>query len=37
MWPEIGYPMSAGCIRLYDDAARWIYETIPLKTTVVIY
>lgn len=31
MWPEIGYPMSAGCIRLYDDAARWIYETTRSK------
>ena len=37
MMPEIGYPMSAGCIRLYDDAASWIYENIPLNTTVVIY
>lgn len=37
MMPEIGYPMSAGCIRLYDDAAIWIYENIPLNTTVVIY
>jgi hypothetical protein len=37
MMPEIGYPMSAGCVRLYDDAAIWIYDNIPLNTTVVIY
>ncbi len=37
LWPNIGYPMSAGCIRLYDDAAKWIHDTIPLNTTVVIY
>lgn len=37
MFPEIGYPMSAGCIRLYDDAAIWIHKNIPLNTTVVIY
>lgn len=37
LWPNIGYPMSAGCIRMYDDAAKWIYDTIPLNTTVVIY
>ncbi len=37
MWPDIGYPMSAGCVRLYDDAAIWIYQNIPVNTTVVIY
>lgn len=33
----IGKPASNGCIRLYDADCIWIYDNIPLGTTVVIY
>jgi len=34
---SIGYPVSHGCIRMYDDDVWWMYENIPEGTTVVVY
>jgi lipoprotein-anchoring transpeptidase ErfK/SrfK len=34
---RIGYPISHGCVRMYDDDIAWIYQTIPFGTTVVVY
>jgi hypothetical protein len=33
----IGYPISHGCIRMYDDDINWIYDNVPAGTTVVVY
>lgn len=33
----MGFPVSAGCIRMMDEGINWLYEHIPTKTTVVIY
>ena len=33
----MGYPVSHGCVRMEDEGIRWIYNNIPLNTTVVIY
>ena len=35
--PDIGYPISAGCIRMYDENIQWIYDNVPSGTTVVVY
>lgn len=35
--PSIGFPVSAGCIRMYDEDINYIYNEIPLNTTVVVY
>ena len=35
--PSIGFPVSLGCIRMYDEDIHWIYDTIPQHTTVVVY
>lgn len=35
--PSIGYPISHGCVRMYDEDVRYIYENIPSGTTVVVY
>ena len=35
--PTIGRPASHGCIRCYNDDARFIYKKIPIGTTVVSY
>lgn len=35
--PSIGFPISAGCIRMYDEDIAYIFDEIPLKTTVVIH
>lgn len=35
--PSIGFPVSAGCIRMYDEDINYIYNNIPLNTTVVVY
>lgn len=32
-----GYPVSHGCIRMYKNDIRWIYNNIPIGTTVVIF
>ena len=34
---RIGYPISLGCIRMYDEDIQFIYDNIPNGTTVVIY
>lgn len=33
----MGKPASNGCIRLYDNDAKYIYKSIPKNTTVVSY
>ena len=33
----IGRPRSGGCIRMFDEDAQYIYDEIPLGTTVVVY
>ena len=35
--PTIGRPASHGCIRCYNEDAKFIYDKIPCGTTVVIY
>lgn len=35
--PSIGFPVSLGCIRMYDEDVRWIYDNIPTDTTVVVH
>ena len=32
-----GYPVSHGCIRMYKSDINWIYNNIPVGTTVVIF
>lgn len=34
---SIGYPVSHGCVRMYDVDILYIYNNIPLGTTVVVY
>ena len=34
---SIGYPISHGCIRMYDQDVQWIYNNIPVGTTVAIF
>lgn len=34
---SIGKYVSAGCIRMYNDDVRWIYENVPLYSTVTIH
>lgn len=35
--PSMGFPVSAGCVRMMDEGIYWIYNNIPSGTTVVIY
>jgi len=35
--PGIGYPISHGCIRMYDEDIQWIYDNVPSGTTVVSF
>ena len=35
--PSIGFPVSHGCVRMYDDDILYIYNTIPTGTTVVVF
>ena len=35
--PSIGYPISHGCVRMYDADVQWIFDNIPNDTTVVVY
>ena len=35
--PSIGFPVSAGCIRMYDEDIQYIFDNIPLNTTVVVH
>ena len=32
-----GYPVSHGCVRMYKNDVKWIYNNIPVGTTVVIH
>lgn len=34
---RLGMALSHGCVRLQIDNAKWIYDTIPSGTTVVVY
>ena len=34
---RIGFPVSHGCVRMYDEDIQWIYDNIPLNTKVVIF
>lgn len=35
--PSINCLVSAGCVRMYDEDCYYIYSTIPMRTTVVVY
>lgn len=34
---RIGFPVSHGCLRMYNDDIWWIYNNIPNGTTVVVH
>lgn len=34
---KLGVPASAGCIRLFVEDSKWIYDNCPTKTTVIMY
>ena len=34
---RIGFPISLGCIRMYNEDIQWLYDNIPTNTTVVVY
>ena len=34
---RVGMPLSHGCVRLKIENAKWIYDNIPVGTTVVVY
>ena len=34
---SIGFPVSHGCVRMYDEDVAWIYDNVPTGTTVVVY
>jgi lipoprotein-anchoring transpeptidase ErfK/SrfK len=34
---RIGFPVSHGCIRMYDEDVNWMYDNLPDGTTVVVY
>jgi len=34
---SIGFPVSAGCVRMYDEDVQWIFDNIPNDTTVVVH
>lgn len=34
---SIGYPISHGCVRMYDADVQWIYDNVPIGSTVVIF
>ena len=33
---SIGKNISAGCIRMYNDEVRWLYDQVPVETTVIL-
>lgn len=35
--PSIGWPVSAGCVRMLDTDITYLYKNVPNKSTVVIY
>lgn len=34
---RIGFPISHGCLRMYNDDIWWIYNNVPNGTTVVVH
>ncbi|MDO5345476.1 MAG: L,D-transpeptidase family protein [Lachnospiraceae bacterium] len=34
---SLGNPASHGCVRLSNQNAKWLYQTMPMNTTIVIY
>ncbi len=34
---RIGFPISHGCLRMYNDDIWWIYDNVPNGTTVVVH
>ena len=34
---SMGFPVSHGCVRMEDIGIYWLYNNIPVNTTVVIY
>lgn len=34
---SIGFPVSHGCLRMNPSSIQWLYNNVPVKTTVVIY
>ncbi len=34
---SMGFPVSQGCVRMEDIGIYWLYNNIPVNTTVVIY
>jgi hypothetical protein len=34
---RIGFPVSHGCIRMYDEDVAYMFDYVPVDTTVVIY
>ncbi len=34
---QIGFPISHGCVRMYDEDIWYIYNNIPIGTTLVVY
>ncbi len=35
--PSIGFPVSLGCMRMYNEDIQWMYDNIPIWTTVVVW
>ncbi len=33
----LGYPVSAGCIRMRDEDVAWLDQHLPMQSTVVVY
>lgn len=33
----MGKPLSNGCVRLTDSLAKWVYNNVPKKATVLVY
>ena len=34
---SMGFPVSAGCVRMYPEDINWVFENIGVGTTVVVY
>jgi len=34
---RIGFPVSHGCLRMYSEDVQWMYDNIPIGTTVVVF
>ena len=34
---SIGFPVSAGCVRMYQEDIDWIFDNVPDGTTVVVF